>query len=68
MARIPFDRDAHMLSPLLTARLMRQQGFEVLHTGSLFFFPRILGALRSLERPLSGTRLGAQYLVLARRS
>jgi SAM-dependent methyltransferase len=68
MARIPFDRDAHMLSPLLTARLMRQQGFEVLYAGSLFFFPRFLKGLRFLERPLAGTRLGAQYLVLARRA
>jgi SAM-dependent methyltransferase len=67
MARIPFDREAHMLSPLLTRKLLRQEGFEILHTGSLFFFPRVLKVLRSLERPLSWTRLGAQYLVLAER-
>jgi SAM-dependent methyltransferase len=67
MARIPFDRNAHMLSPLMTQRLLRAEGFEILHTGSLFFFPRALKALRSLERPLGRTRLGAQYLVLARK-
>jgi SAM-dependent methyltransferase len=67
MARIPFDRDAHMLSPRLTAALLRAEGFEILHTESLFFFPRVLGFLRCLERPLGPTRLGAQYLVLGAR-
>ena len=68
MARIPFDRDAHMLSPLLTAELLRQAGFEVLRTDSLFFFPRVLNGLRFSEPLLGWTRLGAQYLVLAARS
>jgi SAM-dependent methyltransferase len=68
MARIPFDRDAHMLSPLLAADLLRQAGFEVLHTDSLFFFPRALRGLRFSEPFLGWTRLGAQYLVLAARS
>jgi SAM-dependent methyltransferase len=67
MARIPFDRDAHMLSPLLTADLLRQTGFQVIRTDSLFFFPRILKALRFSEPFLSWTRLGAQYVVLAAR-
>jgi SAM-dependent methyltransferase len=67
MARIPFDRDAHMLSPLLARRLLHEEGFEVLDTTSLFFFPRALKGLRSLERPLRRTRLGAQYLVLGAR-
>jgi len=68
MARIPFDRDAHMLSPLLTKRLLRAEGFDILHTESLFFFPRALKVLRTLERSLGRTRLGAQYLVLGARS
>ena len=67
MARIPFDRDAQMLSPLATADLLRQAGFQVLRTDSLFFFPRILKTLRFSEPFLSWTRLGAQYLVLAAR-
>ena len=67
MARIPFDRDASMLSPLMTAGLLRSAGFRVARTDSLFFFPRILGALRFSEPFLSWTRLGAQYLVLAER-
>ena len=68
MARIPFDRDAHMLSPLDTAELLRQTGFAVLHTDSLFFFPSFLKSLRFTEPFLGWTRLGAQYLVLASRS
>lgn len=67
MARIPFDRDARMLSPLLTAELLRQAGFQIVRTESLFFFPRFLKALRFSEPSLSWTRLGAQYLVLAAR-
>ena len=67
MARIPFDRDAQMLSPLLTASLLRQSGFRIARTDSLFFFPRVLKALRFSEPFLGWTRLGAQYLVLAER-
>lgn len=68
MARIPFDRDAQMLSPLLTAASLRQSGFRVLQTDSLFFFPRFLKGLRFSEPFLGWTRLGAQYLVLAAKS
>jgi len=55
-------------SPLLTAELLRQAGFQVLRTDSLFFFPRLLKGLRFSEPFLGWTRLGAQYLVLAARS
>jgi len=65
MARIPFDRDAQMLSPWCASALLQGSGFEILSTDSLFFFPRFLQALRFLEPSLSSTLLGAQYLVLA---
>jgi len=68
MARIPFDRDARMLSPVLTAQLLTRAGFEVLRTDSLFFFPRFLKGLRFSELFLGWTRLGAQYVVLGGRS
>ena len=67
MARIPFDRDAQMLSPPMTAELLQQAGFQILRTDSLFFFPRVLKALRFSEPFLGWTRLGAQYLVLGQR-
>lgn len=68
MARIPFDRDAQMLSLPLSAELLRQAGFQVVRTDSLFFFPRVMKALRFSEPLLGWTRLGAQYVVLAARS
>jgi SAM-dependent methyltransferase len=67
MSRIPFDRDAIMISPPEMRRLVSDAGFSVLRTDSLFFFPRFLGALRGLEPALSALPLGAQYLVLAAR-
>lgn len=67
MDRIPFDRGAIMLSPLESAALLKQGGFEVLGTDSLFFFPRLLKGLRFSEPFLGWTRLGAQYLVLGAR-
>lgn len=68
MARIPFDREAQMLSPRLTADLLRQTGFQILGTDSLFFFPRMFKGLRFSEPYLGWTRMGAQYLVLAART
>ena len=46
---------------------LQKEGFEVLDTESLFFFPRALKGLRFLERTLGRTPLGAQYLVLGAR-
>jgi SAM-dependent methyltransferase len=68
MRRIPFDRDAIMLSAREARHLLRRAGFEVLRTDFLFIFPRALRALRFLERPLSSWPLGAQYQVLCRRA
>ena len=65
MARIPFDREAQMLSPAGARELLELSGFEILRSDSLFFFPRVLQPLRFLEPVLSSTLLGAQYLVLA---
>ena len=67
MARIPFDRDAEMLSPRVTASLLESAGFDVLRIDSLFFFPHILRHLRFAEPILGPSRLGAQYLVLGSR-
>jgi SAM-dependent methyltransferase len=67
MSRIPFDRDAITLPPPESRALMQGAGFTVLRTDFLFFFPRLLRALRPLESRLSGVPLGAQYLVLGQR-
>lgn len=67
MSRVPFDRDAIMMSPPKTRRLLRDAGFDIVRTDYLFIFPRALSALRPLERALSPFPLGGQYLVLARK-
>ncbi|MDZ7636835.1 MAG: class I SAM-dependent methyltransferase [Bryobacterales bacterium] len=68
MSRIPFDRDAIPLSIPTARRLTTGAGLAVEGIESLFFFPRPLAFLRPLERTLSGSRLGAQYLVWSRKS
>lgn len=68
MRRVSFDRDAIMLSPPATRRLLRRAGFEVLRTDHLFIFPRALAALRPLEHLVSRLPIGGQYQVLARRA
>ena len=66
MNRIPFDRDAIMLSPPETSKLVRSGGFEpVFAPKSFFYFPRRMSFLRSTESVLKHLPLGAQYLVLA---
>jgi SAM-dependent methyltransferase len=68
MRRIEFDRDAVMLTPHAAREMLTADGFEILRTQSLFYFPRTLRALRRYEPRLANVVLGAQYLVLARRS
>ena len=65
MSRIPFDKDARMVSPRLAASMLSEAGFRVDQVRYLFFFPGFLSALRSLEPRLARVPLGAQYLVVA---
>ena len=67
MKRIPFDRDAVMLSPREARQLLETGGFDVVGQRSLFWFPRPLRALRVLEPALGVVPLGSQYHVLGRR-
>jgi SAM-dependent methyltransferase len=67
MSRIPFDRDAIMLSARQAQVLVQAKGFHVLHTDFLFVFPRALAWLRRIERSLTSLPLGAQYLVLCQK-
>jgi SAM-dependent methyltransferase len=68
MSRIPFDRDADLLSPRAARRLLMQAGFEILGTDYLFVFPRVLAALRPIELRLTRVPAGAQYMVLSRKA
>jgi len=67
MSRIPFDRDAILVSAREARRLARAGGFKVLSTHFLFVFPNPLRALRKLEPSLSSLPLGAQYQVLCQK-
>jgi SAM-dependent methyltransferase len=64
MSRVPFDRDAIMLSAPEARRLVRRAGFEVVRTDSCFFFPNALKALRWIEPFLAKLPFGGQYQVL----
>lgn len=69
MSRIPFDRDAIMLSPRETSRLVEKAGLRLVSSPrSLFYFPRKLAFLRPAERRLESLPFGAQYAVLAAKS
>jgi SAM-dependent methyltransferase len=68
MSRIPFDRDAIMLSSIQAGKMARAAGFEVLRTDFLFVFPNLLHPLRILEPWLVKLPIGAQYQVLCRKS
>lgn len=66
MSRIPFDRDAVMLSPIGAMRMLKQAGFVTLSLDFAFIFPKFLGWARPLERVICKLPLGAQYQVLCR--
>jgi len=67
MRRIPFDRDAIVVSAPEARRLLGSAGFRPLRTDFLFVFPRALRWFRGLEVRLTRFPLGAQYVVLALR-
>jgi SAM-dependent methyltransferase len=68
MSRIPFDRDAILLTPPEAAALLRKVGFEIVRVDYRFIFPRALRAFRKLEDVLHSLPLGTQYQVLCRKA
>ncbi len=68
MSRIPFDRNAIMLSSIEAKSILRATGFEVLRTDFLFIFPRILAWMRWFEPWICKLPLGTQYQVLCRKA
>jgi SAM-dependent methyltransferase len=65
MSRIPFDKEAVMLSARQAASLCRSAGLQPLSIHYCFIFPRVMRFLRFLEPRLARLPLGAQYQVLA---
>ncbi len=68
MKRLPFDRDAVLLAPGQTRRLLRASGLDVIEIRYHFFFPHALAMLRPAERALRRVPLGGQYVVLAQKA
>lgn len=64
MKRIPFDRDAKMISAREARSLLRQAGFHVDRIDYQFIFPFWLKGLRWIEPVVARWPLGAQYEVL----
>jgi SAM-dependent methyltransferase len=68
MKRIPFDREARLLSIWKAKRLIQEGGFSILNPPrSLFYFPRSLAWLRWTESFLARFPLGGQYYILAKK-
>jgi SAM-dependent methyltransferase len=68
MSRIPFDRDAQLMTSHDAVKLLREQGFNPLRVDFAFVFPNMLRALRQFEARLSAWPIGGQYQLLTRRS
>jgi len=61
----PFDRDAVLLKPGESKRLLKEAGASVERSGYCLFFPGFLSGIRRLERALTWIPLGGQYYVEA---
>lgn len=64
MRRIPFDKNAIMISAGKARQILKHSGFEVFSISYLFIFPRCMASLRFIETTLQRLPIGAQYLVL----
>jgi SAM-dependent methyltransferase len=64
----PFDENAHLIRSPTFARCIRDAGWTKVTIRYRLFFPRILGALRGLERYLAAVPLGAQYYISAEKA
>jgi hypothetical protein len=67
MSISPLDKDANMMSPHKTKRLLRSHGFKIVSTDFLFIFPRVLRRLRPIEPMVVKLPVGGQYQVLVRK-
>jgi SAM-dependent methyltransferase len=64
-ARIPFDRNAVLLTSWRTQQLVRNAGFCDINCRYILFFPFDAAPLRKLEGYLGRLPMGAQYCVNA---
>jgi SAM-dependent methyltransferase len=64
MSKIPFDREAVMVSARTAEKLANEHGLRAVRLDYLFVFPSALRALRPVEALLQRMPLGAQYQLL----
>lgn len=68
MSKIPFDRDAIIISSKKAGKLLeKDKQFKILEKRFLFYFPKKLRFLRFIEKYLIHVPFGAQYCVLAQK-
>lgn len=67
VARVPFDAGVVLLGKGTALELVRRSGLRVRRARYYFFFPRMLAALRPLERLLGWLPLGGQYYLVGER-
>lgn len=67
MRRIPFDRDAVLLTPRELRALQQSAGLTPVATEFHFIFPNALRFARPLEGSLRALPLGGQYVVVGRK-
>lgn len=63
--RCPFDSDAILLGPKVTASYLSRSGLKVKRRDYIVFLPKFLGLLRLLEPALWWLPAGAQYAMVA---
>ena len=69
VSRTPVDRDAHLLSSSLTARILRSQGLAPVETSYFLYAPeKWYERLGGFETLLKRIPAGGQYAVFARKS
>jgi SAM-dependent methyltransferase len=65
VARIPFDRNAVLMTSWHTQKLVRNAGFREINCNYILFFPLDAAPLRRVEAYLGWLPMGAQYCVAA---
>lgn len=65
--KVPFDAGVVLLSRDTARALLERAGLRVIRARFYFFFPRMLAALRPLERLLGWLPLGGQYYLVGER-
>ncbi|MBN2324773.1 MAG: methyltransferase domain-containing protein [Spirochaetes bacterium] len=61
----PFDKDAVLLAPGESKRLLKEAGASVTRSGYCLFFPGFMSGIRVFERVLFWLPLGGQYYIEA---